>query len=99
MGVVKFKTNGRVIPIIPLSKHNDFIFENDELAFLPGQLREIADLHNYGMTVPEIAELERRTKKEILLALIELAYQEKITRPLAFLPEGYSEISNERYLI
>ncbi len=99
MGVVKFKTSGKAIPLIPLSDCNDFIFENDELAFIPGQLREIADLHNYGMTVLEIAELERRTEKEILLALIELAYQEKITRPLAFLPEGYSGISNERYLI
>ena len=99
MGVVKFKTSGKAIPLIPLSEHNDFIFENDELAFIPGQLREIADLHNYGMTVPDIAELERRTKKEILLALIELAYQEKITRPLAFIPSERSENSNERYLI
>ncbi|GIO18125.1 hypothetical protein J18TS1_12250 [Oceanobacillus oncorhynchi subsp. incaldanensis] len=85
MGVVKFKTNGKHIPLIPLNGQNDFIFEDDELAFFPGQLSRIADLYNGGMDVPEIADAEDRTIKEILLALIDLAYKEQITRPLAYI--------------
>lgn len=85
MGVVKFKTSGKHVPLIPLNGENDFIFEDDELAFYPGQLPRIADLYNGGMDIPEIADIEERPIKEILLALIDLAYKEQITRPLAYI--------------
>ena len=85
MGALKFKTSGTHTPFVPLSGDNDFIFEDDELAFLPGQLSRIADSYNSGMDVSEIADAEDRTTKEILLALIDLAYKEQITRPLAYI--------------
>ncbi|MDM8098684.1 hypothetical protein [Oceanobacillus oncorhynchi] len=99
MGAVKFNASSKHIPMLPLNGKNEFIFDEEEFAFLPGQLTRIAESWNNGMEIPEIAKQEKRTNKNIFLALIDLAYREKITRPLAFIPSERSKISNERYLV
>lgn len=87
MGVVKFKTSGKHVPLIPLNGDNEFIFEDLELVYLPGQLKRIALAWNNWKTIDQIAEREERKEIEILLALIHLANKEQITRPLAFTPK------------
>ncbi len=89
MGVVKFKTNNksRTMPVLPLCGDNEFIFEDLELVYLPGQLKRIALAWNNWKTIDQIAEREERKEIEILLALIHLADKEKIDRPLAFIPK------------
>ncbi|UUI41159.1 hypothetical protein [Oceanobacillus oncorhynchi] len=87
MGAVKFKTSGKHVPLIPLNGDNEFIFEDLELVFLPGQLDRIALGWNNWQTIEQISEREERREIEIFLALIHLADKEKITRPLAFTPK------------
>jgi len=87
MGVVKFKTSGKHVPLIPLNGDNEFIFEDLELVFLPGQLDRIALAWNNWQTIEQISEREERKEIEILLALIQLANKEQITRALAFTPK------------
>ena len=59
------------------------ILEDLEFAFRKEQLDEIAELHNDGVRLSEISRETRRDEYEVLLAIIHLHRQGKLTRPLA----------------
>ena len=59
------------------------ILDDLEFAFRHEQLDEIAELHNDGVRLSEISRITRRDEYEVLLAIIHLHRQGKLTRPLA----------------
>jgi len=68
----------------PIGKENYVIILDDlEFAFQKDQLYEIAELHNDGVRLSEISRETRRDEYEVLLAIIHLHREGKLTRPLA----------------
>ncbi|WP_339233872.1 hypothetical protein [Oceanobacillus sp. FSL W7-1281] len=85
MGVVKFKTSGRGIPMIPRTGKIRVIHQDAEFGFPEDQLDAIEQDWNNGMDFLELAEKEGRTQKEILFALMELAEEDRIKRPMGYI--------------
>jgi len=71
---------------VPLSRFKDNIIALEDLDFLfsRNQLETIADLHNDGMWVTDIAERIERNEYEVLIALIHLHRAGRLTKHLAY---------------
>ena len=59
------------------------ILDDLEFAFRKDQLDEIADLHNDGVRLSDISKITKRDEYEVMLAIIHLHRQGKLTRTLA----------------
>ena len=59
------------------------ILDDLEFAFRQDQLDEIAELHNDGVRLSDISKITKRDEYEVMLAIIHLHRQGKLTRPLA----------------
>lgn len=59
------------------------ILDDLEFAFQKDQLDEIAELHNDGVRLSDISRITKRDEYEVMLAIIHLHRQGKLTRPLA----------------
>ena len=59
------------------------ILDDLEFAFQKDQLDEIAELHNDGVRLSDISKITKRDEYEVMLAIIHLHRQGKLTRPLA----------------
>ena len=59
------------------------ILDDLEFAFQKDQLDEIAELHNDGVRLSDISKITKRDEYEVLLAIIHLHREGKLTRPLA----------------
>ncbi len=83
---MKMNTAKKRIEHIPLNNFRDYVVILDDLefAFRPQQLNKIANLHNGGMWVTDIAVEVKRNEYEVLLALVHLHIKGKIKRELAF---------------
>ncbi|MFC4661716.1 hypothetical protein ACW0TQ_08035 [Oceanobacillus sp. M60] len=85
MGVVKFKTNGKHVPMLKQTGNVRIVHEDKEFAFYEDQLDRIANDWNNGMRMEDLAEQEGRLPLEILFALTELAEEDRITRPMGYI--------------
>lgn len=68
------------------------VLDGLDYGFLQSQLTEIKELSNKGMWIGDIAKRLRRDEYEVLLALVHLHKDQKLTRPIAFRPKNKEEI-------
>lgn len=80
----KMNTISYNIPILKPRKHGEYviILEDLEFCFPVEQLDYIEKLHNSGFRISEISEYTKRNEYEVLLAIIHLHREGRITRPL-----------------
>ena len=84
MGVVKFKTSGRTIPMLRQTGNARIMHEDAEFGIDESQLNQIEREWNGGIRFEDLVEQVGRPWDEIMFALMELAKEERLTRPIAY---------------